>query len=140
LTRYLLLLYLVLLFWLLVVARVPGHAAVTFSWLPFSTTFHTIAEIINFYPVHPHLIAMFWQQTLGNALLFVPWGILAPVCFASLRPVWSLRGAAFGLSLSFECLQYGLRLGMFDIDDLIFNLLGAIVGQKAWQLLPETGK
>jgi glycopeptide antibiotics resistance protein len=107
---------------------------------PFGSTFELITEIIRWYPVHPHLITMLGQQTLGNMLLFVPWGILAPLCFASLRPVWALRGAALGLSLSFECLQYGLRLGIFDIDDLIFNLLGAMVGQKALQLLPDTGK
>lgn len=139
-TRYLLLLYLVLLSWILVLARVPSHAAVTFSWLPLGTIIRTAIEIVAWYPVHPHLWQALLQHTLGNALLFVPWGILAPLCFASLRPVWALRGAALGLSLSFECLQYGLRLGMFDVDDLIFNLLGAMVGQKALQLLPDTGK
>lgn len=108
--------------------------------IPLQSVSELIAEIVALYPVHPHLITMLGQQTLGNALLFVPWGILAPLCFASLRPVWALRGAALGLSLSFECLQYGLRLGMFDVDDLIFNLLGAMVGQKALQLLPDTGK
>lgn len=61
-----------------------------------------------------------------NMILFMPSGALLLLSF-SLRARW---GFAFGffLSLGIECIQYITHRGVTDIDDLIANTLGAVLG------------
>jgi glycopeptide antibiotics resistance protein len=127
--RYALLLYLLFLAWLLVLARVPGNAQVTFNWLPLGTTLRTVVELVAWHPVHPHLRAALLLQTVGNVGIFVPLGCLLRLSFPHLGLTSTLLLAA-GLSLLFEVLQYSLHLGSFDMDDLIYNSLGGFLGDK----------
>ncbi|WJY69082.1 VanZ like family protein [Corynebacterium auris] len=60
-----------------------------------------------------------WLNFLGNVALFVPVGLLAR---RRAVPV----GA--GLSLAIELTQFVTATGYTDIDDLIFNTLGAALG------------
>ncbi|KRK74220.1 VanZ family protein [Lacticaseibacillus nasuensis] len=76
----------------------------------------------------------FWYQSLGNILWFVPfgWGIqrLARRPYRLLGV--AVRGAAF--SLLIEALQFLLWSGVADIDDVIFNTVGAMVGYGCFQV------
>lgn len=68
--------------------------------------------------------AFFMQY--GNALLFLPFGLLFPFCLS--QP--SMRKTiiyAFALSLLVELLQ-PIVSRSFDIDDLINNMLGTVIG------------
>ncbi len=74
-----------------------------------------------------------FANLLGNLLAFVPLGLLLPVAFR--RQPWPLvilAGAA--LSVSIETTQYALSLNLghgyraADIDDVIVNVFGTIVG------------
>mgnify|MGYP001175469833 CR=1 FL=1 len=72
---------------------------------------------------------------IGNILAFIPLGIFIPKLFTA-------RGASFinvcflslSLSLCFEVTQLLLFIGTFDVDDLILNTSGGIVGWVAWRL------
>ncbi|KAB1503904.1 VanZ family protein [Corynebacterium sp. 320] len=66
-------------------------------------------------------------NTFGNILLFLPLGFLLMNLHrrSSLRVV-ALIGLA--ISLSIETLQYIFALGYSDIDDVLFNTLGAVCG------------
>ena len=64
----------------------------------------------------------------GNVLLFVPFGAILPVLSRSLRSPLRIAGAGLLLSVSVEVLQLLTRLGSFDVDDLILNTLGALLG------------
>lgn len=68
----------------------------------------------------------------GNACLFLPFGLLCVVLGKRRwpRPVLRSMLCALVLSLSIEIAQYLFRLGRTDIDDLVFNTLGATLG--AW--------
>lgn len=69
-----------------------------------------------------------WLNVLLNIALFVPLGILLP-CFGSTMKKWYVMlGAGFGVSFLIEILQYILNRGLFDIDDLFANTLGAMLG------------
>lgn len=64
---------------------------------------------------------------VGNVVLLVPVGVLLPLIYS--RMTWSasvLLGIAAGLSI--ELLQSVLQIGIFDIDDVILNALGVVVG------------
>lgn len=72
---------------------------------------------------------MFWfGQIVLNILLFMPLGGLLPhvhPCFQkSLRTV--LAGLIF--SCSIEAMQYLTKLGLSEIDDVINNTLGTLIG------------
>jgi glycopeptide antibiotics resistance protein len=67
-------------------------------------------------------------QVVGNALLFAPFGLLAPVSFPRLRIITAVFVAALA-SATVELVQLTHIAGrMFDIDDVILNVAGACVG------------
>ncbi|GAA3389847.1 hypothetical protein GCM10020369_41560 [Cryptosporangium minutisporangium] len=67
-------------------------------------------------------------QVLGNALLFVPFGLLVPLTFPRLRVLTAVLAAA-AASACVELVQLTHIAGrMFDIDDVILNVGGAILG------------
>jgi glycopeptide antibiotics resistance protein len=43
--------------------------------------------------------------------------------------------ASFCLSLTFELLQLFFRLGSFDVDDLLLNTAGGMIGYLPFKLL-----
>lgn len=67
-------------------------------------------------------------QIVGNALLFVPFGILVPLSFPRLSIVTAVLAAA-AASATVELVQLTHIAGrMFDIDDVILNVSGALLG------------
>lgn len=69
------------------------------------------------------------NESVANIILFMPFGYLLP-CLLGIKRRWLFGIAWFSLSvsLSFELIQLITKLGKFDIDDLINNTLGSIVG------------
>lgn len=68
------------------------------------------------------------KNLLGNALMFLPLGIYLPLLWEKMRSFRATFLTTLGVLLVIELLQMVTRLGSFDIDDLILNLLGAAVG------------
>lgn len=63
-----------------------------------------------------------------NALMFLPLGVLFPLGSRRFHKwVWMLL-AAFACSLFLETAQYLKGCGVFDVDDLLCNTLGAMLG------------
>lgn len=77
------------------------------------------------------------SEVAGNVALFVPLGMLLP--FLSRR--WSLPRVlllALVLSALLEVCQYVLNRGrLADIDDVMLNALGAVLGWLAWRLVSK---
>lgn len=71
---------------------------------------------------------------LGNIGLFVPFGILLPAIFKKLNYLWVLLIGLFTI-ITVESLQYFLSCGYTDIDDVILNTLGVIIGAGIFFLL-----
>ena len=68
-------------------------------------------------------------DSLGKVAFFVPFGVLAFMLFSRHRhPVLLTTATGAALSLAIEASQYVFSLGRTDIDDLIFNTIGALVG------------
>lgn len=69
-----------------------------------------------------------WQFVLLNIFMFVPFGILLPLLHSRFhRAIWTI-GAALLFTLSIESFQLITGYGIFEVDDLFNNLLGAIIG------------
>ncbi len=73
---------------------------------------------------------------VGNIILLVPLGFLAPLVYRGMTWKMSLAlAAASGLAI--ECMQVVLKVGIFDIDDVILNALGFMIGYWAYLVLAK---
>lgn len=77
------------------------------------------------------------HNTIGNVLIFVPLGIFF-LLLLSKKPT-IMKAALFFIKCSvvIEILQYVLRVGQFDIDDVILNTIGGIVGYFIIKLIKQ---
>jgi glycopeptide antibiotics resistance protein len=65
---------------------------------------------------------------LGNIIWFIPFGFLLPLICKRKFTLTQILLLGFALSLSIEILQYVFGTGVSEIDDLILNTLGTVVG------------
>jgi len=63
-----------------------------------------------------------------NIVLFVPLGLLIPFVWKYFRGIIRTSLTGFVISLSIEVIQLVTSRGFFDVDDVIFNTMGTVVG------------
>ncbi|MFF2459831.1 VanZ family protein [Peribacillus simplex] len=86
------------------------------------------------------------KQVVGNIILFLPMGFVLPKIFTNIQTIKKVIFIGFLASLSIELVQAlaGLWIGYnyraADIDDLIFNVLGTVIGFLIWKLLYKVFK
>lgn len=91
-------------------------------------SFHVVGQLLQGSWEEP--IAFAFESLIGilqNLILFIPFGFL--LCGATDQPRTS-RILLFGflLSLSIELCQLFFRLGWFEVDDILHNVLGTYLG------------
>jgi len=102
----------------------PSETRVTRLFPPFATTSFMFSE--GAWP--------FLYHTLGNLSWFVPLGLLLPVVRPKTTVLHALlTGAA--LSVLLEALQWLLKTGTTDVDDVILNALGALLGWALYRIV-----
>ena len=69
----------------------------------------------------------FFYNLLGNILWFVPFGALLPVV-GKRHGFWFTTAMGFCCSVSIEVLQFAFATGISDVDDIIFNTAGTVLG------------
>ena len=71
-----------------------------------------------------------WAQfnLWGNIVPFAPIGFLLPLVFDKLKSFLSLFLISLGIIVFFELFQLVTKLGSCDIDDVILNMLGVVIG------------
>ena len=74
------------------------------------------------------------KNIFGNLLLFLPMGLYLPCMAKRLRTPGRFAISTFILPVIIETLQLLLRRGCFDIDDLIMNSLGSLIGYGIWRV------
>ena len=77
-------------------------------------------EMIGFYAVFLNLA--------GNILAFVPFGLFFPFLSRRNRSLWKMTLISFEVSLAVELIQLVTRVGSCDVDDMILNTLGGMLG------------
>ncbi len=71
---------------------------------------------------------------IENTLLLIPFGVLVPLLWRVYRRFWNLGLLAFITSTSIELLQLVTRRGYFELDDIVLNTVGALIGYMAFSL------
>lgn len=72
---------------------------------------------------------------LGNSLMFVPVGIVYPIVYKKLNTHVKVIAAGIGFSLVIELLQLPFFDRVSDVDDLILNSLGYLLGYLIYLLV-----
>lgn len=75
---------------------------------------------------------LFYRNIFGNLLLFLPYGLYITY-YLDLKKPLSVMGYAFIISLSIELIQ-SIIGRVFDVDDIILNVLGALLGYFIYRL------
>lgn len=88
--------------------------------IPFRTLYYYISM------QEPFDVAM--RNIVGNILLFIPFGLLLPAVSRIFTAPGKMLLLALLTSLVLEASQFLFRLGGFDVDDIILNLLGSSIG------------
>jgi glycopeptide antibiotics resistance protein len=66
---------------------------------------------------------------LGNIAVFMPYGVFLILMSENHRMSFiGVFTRSLGLSLCLECLQVVFSIGSFDVDDLILNVSGGLIG------------
>lgn len=70
----------------------------------------------------------FMINMFGNVFAFAPFGFMIAVVSPKMRHFHKAASLTFVLSLIIETIQLVCRVGAFDVDDLILNTLGGLLG------------
>lgn len=66
-----------------------------------------------------------FKQMFRNVLLFIPFGVILKLFGINTRVILLI---GFTFSCSIELLQYLLKLGLCELDDVFHNTLGTLIG------------
>jgi glycopeptide antibiotics resistance protein len=92
--------------------------------------FKTILDYASQYPWSTLVIV----NLLGNVVIFMPLGFLAALLYRSIS--WKgILGVSAGISLLIEVLQLVLSSSTFDVDDIILNALGGLLGYALYLIV-----
>ena len=64
----------------------------------------------------------------GNVIAFMPYGFLLPLLNRAYRKFYIIGVLSVLFSLIVESVQLILKVGVFDVDDILMNSLGGILG------------
>ncbi len=96
------------------------------NFIPFKTIFINIQNLSGWHDL---------SNLVGNIIAFIPFGIFLVLLFPKKGMSFkSVLFLSFCLSLSLECLQIIFTIGNFDVDDLILNTTGGLLGHYVIKL------
>lgn len=98
--------------------------------VPFHSTYDMLKKAFT-YRYTPHggeFQEIVLVNIIGNLVLLLPWGFIAPLVFSKLNNIKRIALSGFLISFAAEVIQYFFSLGIADVDDLIYNTIGTVIG------------
>lgn len=87
-----------------------------------------------------NLDSAFWvSQAVGNVLLLLPVGLFGPIALPLLGRWWRVLLVAIVISASIEVAQLFIPERSADVDDVMINAIGALLGYWLLLLLRAVG-
>lgn len=126
----------------LIYVMVIYHRNLDFTWIVtggFTKLNSLMAETTNLIPFatinrylsvldRPSGLGLFLYNIVGNSIILIPFGYLFPIVNKTMKHWWAFVLAALIFILIMEILQYVSMSGTLDIDDVLLNLSGALIG------------
>ncbi|WP_263560204.1 VanZ family protein [Paenibacillus polymyxa] len=85
--------------------------------------------------MHSSPFRVWGVNLLGNIGVFIPFGILLPIIWVSMRRGGKLLLVVVAALVILEVTQMLLGAGTMDVDDIILNVLGVLCGRVAYVFL-----
>ena len=123
--KVLFVLYIFFLVYFLFLAEWYGRTGMTEEYRYNLELFKEIRRFIT-YREQLGMFAVF-ANLFGNILIFVPYGFFISMA-AVRRGFFKTLFYSFGLSLCVEVVQLFTRVGSFDVDDILLNTIGGVLG------------
>ena len=70
----------------------------------------------------------YWRNIILNILMFVPFGFLLPLFSEKFKKCYITLSLGFLFTLGIETTQYITKRGIFEVDDIMNNFIGALIG------------
>ena len=71
----------------------------------------------------------------GNMFIFAPFGFLLPIMNRRLKGFFQVTMLSLELSLAVETVQLITKVGSFDVDDILLNTVGGILGYVCFYVI-----
>lgn len=89
---------------------------------------YTLIRFIRIILHHQDKMLSAIVNILGNLILFVPFGLLYPLLFPNYSDWKKTLLISFLFTLFIEASQLVFNVGIFDIDDILENVFGSMLG------------
>ena len=90
---------------------------------PFRINWIPLVNLLDYPEMRDILI-----NVIGNTTMFIPIGVVWPIVYKELNTHKKIISAGIGFSLCIEILQLPFYDRVTDVDDLLLNSLGFIIG------------
>ncbi len=91
----------------------------------------TLFKTIRMYIDYSYMLNSF-ENLVGNVVVFIPFGFLLPYVLPWARNFFVMLLNAFLFVLGIEVFQLFSAFGAFDVDDILLNCVGAVLGYIAY--------
>ncbi|WP_177237636.1 VanZ family protein [Paenibacillus sp. 1_12] len=88
--------------------------------------FKTISNYITGF--HHYNLDTWVINLFGNVAAFVPFGFLVPLVFPGVRSYLQIISRFLLALLAVESIQWVFHVGSFDVDDILLNVIGGLIG------------
>ena len=99
-----------------------------------STTIHYPFDFFWHYKDFAHGRLLWLPEVIMNIAVFIPVGLALGLAFRKAKG-WQAVMAGMGVSVGIELLQWLFRKGFADVDDVMHNTLGCVVGYLLYRVL-----
>ncbi len=82
----------------------------------------------------------FFLNVIMNVLAFAPFGFFLPIISPKNRKLLNIILLSIELTLSIELLQLIFKVGTFDVDDILLNTLGGVLGYGIYYIVKKKGQ
>ncbi len=96
-------------------------------WQGMHTANFTLFRTIRMYIRYADRLNSF-ENLVGNIVAFVPFGFFLPQVIRKGRRFWVMLLNAFVFVVGIEVFQLLSAFGAFDVDDILLNCFGAVIG------------
>ena len=93
--------------------------SINYNFIPFRSISTQIERITQWWAL---------KNLLGNIIPFVPFGFLLPIAYKKFSSAIRFFSTGLVSILLIEIFQFFTKLGSFDVDDIILNMIGIVCG------------
>ena len=93
----------------------------------------TLFKTIKMYIRYAYKLNSF-ENLVGNVAVFIPFGFFLPRISRWVNHWFMVLTSAFFFSLGIELFQLFSAFGAFDVDDLLLNSVGALIGYILYRI------